>query len=241
MPWLAPLVVLGGAGALLWLGGRFRDVGAGGRNPYAARAWRYQPAAFAVAIIAVLLVRLTVPDHADYLQVGDWSAPASGLGWLGVADGDSWSTVGLTFLVVMTVVTAVVVWFQAGRGAGLTASALARALPLAVVFSAANALTEELLFRVTLAEALGPVTSAAVVAMVGAAVFGIPHWFGSPGRVPGVVLAGFMGWFLTLSVLQTGGIGWAWTIHVVQDIVIITVLMARERRPAPTDRELARS
>jgi uncharacterized protein len=241
MPWLAPLIVLAGAGALLWLGRRFRDVGAGGRNPYAARAWRYQPAALAVAIIAVLLVRLAVPDHADYLQVGDWSAPASGLGWLGVADGDAWSTVGLTFLVVMTVVTAVVVWFQAGRGAGLTVSALARALPLAVVFSAANALTEELLFRVTLAEALGPVTSATVVALVAAAVFGIPHWFGSPGRVPGVILAGFMGWFLTLSVLQTGGIGWAWTIHVVQDIVIITVLMARERCAAPTRHVLVRS
>ena len=38
-----------------------------------------------------------------------------------------------------------------------------------------------------------------------------------------------MGWFLMLSVLQTGGLGWAWTIHVVQDIVIITLLMARAR------------
>lgn len=229
MPWLAPFIVVGGAAALLWLGRRFRGAGAGTQDPYAARAWRYQPAALAVAVVAVLLVRIAAPDHADYLQVGDWSAPASGLGWLGVADGDAWTSVGLTFLVVMTVVTAVVIWFQVGRGAGLTPSVVARALPLALVFSAVNALSEELLFRVTLAEALGPVASATTVALVSAAVFGAPHWFGSPGRVPGVLLAGFMGWFLSLSVLQTGGIGWAWTIHVVQDIVIITLLMARER------------
>ena len=232
MPWLAPLIVLAGAGALLWLGHRFRHVGAGSSNPYAARAWRYQPAALGVAVVAVILVRIAAPDHADYLAVGDWSAPASGLVWLGVSDTDTWATVGLTFLVVMTLVTAVVLWFQVGRGAGLTPGLVVRALPLAVVFSAVNALSEELLFRLTLAEALGPVASATVVAAIAAAVFGVPHWFGSPGGVPGVLLAGFMGWFLTLSVLQTGGLGWAWTIHLVQDVVIITLLMAREQRAA---------
>ena len=75
--------------------------------------------------------------------------------------------------------------------------------------------------------------SATTVALVAAVVFGIPHWFGTPGQIPGLLLAGFMGWFLTLSVLQTGGLGWAWTIHLVQDVVIITLLMARERRAAP--------
>ena len=104
---------------------------------------RYQPAAFVVAIVAVLLVRVLVPDHADYLRVGDWSAPATGLGILGVADGDSWTSVGLTFLVIMTVVTTVVVWLQVARGR-LSGRALVKALPWALGFSAINALTEEL-------------------------------------------------------------------------------------------------
>lgn len=134
-------------------------------------------------------------------------------------------SVGLTFLVVMTVVTSVVVWLQVGRGR-VSLPGLLRALPWAVAFSVVNALTEELLFRVTLAEALGPVLAAGWVAAISAVLFGIPHWFGNPGRVPGVLLAGFMGWFLTLSILQTGGIGWAWLIHGVQDVVILTMLIS---------------
>jgi len=46
-------------------------------------------------------------------------------------------------------------------------------------------------------------------------------------------LAAFMGWFLATSILQTQGIGWAWAIHAVQDVVIIVLLIARSRVPAP--------
>jgi membrane protease YdiL (CAAX protease family) len=225
MPWATPVIVAAGAVLLIVLGRRLDRGVAGTGNPVVALQLRYQPAALVVALASVGLVRLLVPDHADYLAVGDWSAPATGLGILGVAEGDSWMSVGLTFLVIMTAVTALVVWFQVGRGR-VTGSAVLRAVPWAVAFSAFNALTEELLFRLTIAEALAPVLAAGAVALISAVLFGIPHWFGNPGRFPGVLLAGFMGWFLTLSVLQTGGLGWAWTIHLVQDIVIFTLLVA---------------
>jgi membrane protease YdiL (CAAX protease family) len=58
-------------------------------------------------------------------------------------------------------------------------------------------------------------------------LFGLPHWWGSPGGLAGVVLAGFMGAFLAIAVVQTGGLGWAVVIHYAQDVVIITVLVAR--------------
>lgn len=232
MWWAAPVVVAIGGAILIVLGRRLAAAVAGTASPVIALNLRYQPAAFVVAIVAVLLVRVLVPDHADYLRVGDWSAPATGLGILGVADGDSWTSVGLTFLVIMTVVTTVVVWLQVARGR-LSGRALVKALPWALGFSAINALTEELLFRLTLAEALGPVLAAGWVAAISAILFGAPHWFGNPGRIPGVLLAGFMGWFLSLSVLQTGGLGWAWTIHVVQDIVIFTLLTAASASDVP--------
>ena len=231
MSWAAPVIVALGGATLIVLGRRLGAGTAHASNPVISLNLRYQPLAFVVALVAMLLVRVLVPDHADYLKVGDWSAPASGLGVLGVADGDSWTSVGLTFLVVMTAVTSVVVWLQVGRGRVTWTTALG-ALPWALAFSVINALTEELLFRVTLAEALGPVMAAGWVAAISAVLFGVPHWFGNPGRIPGVLLAGFMGWFLTLSILQTGGIGWAWTIHVVQDIVIITLLVAGARARA---------
>jgi uncharacterized protein len=230
MPVVVLPIVVAGAVALLWIGRRLRGRQGATGGGYVAWSLRYQPLALVIALGAVLVTRLAVPDHADYLAVGDWSAPASGLGWLGVADGDSWTSVGLTFLVIMTFVTAVVVWLQVGRGRGLGWRPIAVALPWAVAFSVVNALSEELLFRVTVAEALAPTAAAWVVAAVSAVLFGLPHWFGTPGRLPGVLLAGFMGWFLTLAVVQTGGIGWAWLIHSVQDVVIITLLIAVDAR-----------
>ena len=228
--WVSIAVVAAGACSLVLLGRRFAD---GGRS-VVARNMRYQPIALGVAVLAVLAVRLLVPEHADYLAVGDWSAPVSGMAWLGVADGDSWATVGLTFLVIMTVVTAVTVWLLVGRKAGVGFPALLRAVPVGLLFALVNALAEELLFRLAVTEALAPVASMTVVAVVSAILFGVPHWFGNPGRLVGVMLAGFLGWFLALSVLQTGGMGWALTIHVTLDVVIFTILVAADSARART-------
>ena len=227
-----PIVAVG-AGALLWIGRCFRHTVAWNANPYIARNLRYQPLALIIAIAAVMATEVLVPEHANYFAVGDWSAPATGLGWLGVADGDSWMTVGLTFLVIMTIVTTVVVWLQVGRGTGLRPNDLVRALPWALAFSVTNALAEELLFRLTVTEALAPFVPLTVVAAVSAVMFGVPHWLGTPGRIFGVLLAGFMGWFLAIAVVQTAGLGWALVIHGAQDIVIITLLVAVNRPSKP--------
>jgi membrane protease YdiL (CAAX protease family) len=229
MEFIVVLIVALGAAAMLWVGRCFQHVVGWSSNPYVARNLRYQPLALLIGFVAVIATQLLVPGHADFLDIGNWSAPAAGLGWLGVADGDSWLSVGLTFLVIMTVVTALVVWFQMGRGRGLTFASLARALPWAIVFSVTNAVAEELLFRLTVTEALAPVVPVTVVAACSAVLFGAPHWWGTPGRVPGVLLAGFMGWFLAVSVVQTAGLGWALVIHGAQDIVIICVLVASSR------------
>jgi uncharacterized protein len=235
-------VVLASAVALILLGRRLSARVASAPNPAVALNVRYQPIALGVAVLAVLAVRALAPGHADFLAVGDWSAPAQGLGWLGVADGDSWVSVGGTFLAITTVVTAVVVWLQVGRPAGVGWRALVAALPLAVVFSASNALAEELLFRLTVTEALAPVATAGMIAALSAVLFGFPHWFGNPGRLPGVLMAGFVGALLALSVLQTGGLGWALAIHFALDVVILTIVVAagstRTSSPVSVDEEV---
>ncbi len=226
MPWATPVIVCLGAVTIIVLGRWIAAATSSARNPVIALNLRYQPLALAVAVIAVIAVDVLVPDHEDFLAVGDWSAPASAMGWLGVADGDPWTSVGITFLIVMTVVTGAAVWLQIGRGSSVTVAGLVRALPIAVAFSAVNAVTEELLFRLTLAQGLSLVLGASAIAGLAALLFGGPHWFGHPGRLIGVILAGFMGWFLTLSVLQTGGLGWALVIHGAQDVVILTTMVA---------------
>lgn len=217
-------VVLLGTACLLWLGRWSRQ----SSRDYVGSQWRYQPIALMVALLGVGVVMLLVPQLFDVLRWGNASAPARGLGWLGVNPGDSWSTVGLTFLVVMTLVTAVVVYLQSGRG--LSWSACARALPLALVFAVINSLGEELLFRVTLVEGLGNSWSQVSLALLAAVLFGVPHWLGVPGRLLGSILAAFMGYFLTLSILQTQGLAWAWGIHAAQDVVIMMILIGKDRQ-----------
>jgi hypothetical protein len=42
-------------------------------------------------------------------------------------------------------------------------------------------------------------------------------------------MAGFLGWIAGLSILETGGIAWAWGIHFAQDVPIILMLLLKER------------
>jgi hypothetical protein len=41
-------------------------------------------------------------------------------------------------------------------------------------------------------------------------------------------LAGFLGWFLAKSIGETHGFFWAWLIHFLQDVVIITGLFFQQ-------------
>jgi hypothetical protein len=52
-------------------------------------------------------------------------------------------------------------------------------------------------------------------------LFGIPHFFGMPSGIIGVLMAGLLGFVLAKSMYETNGIFWAWLIHFVQDILII--------------------
>ena len=71
--------------------------------------------------------------------------------------------------------------------------------------------------------------SVPLLAILCGVAFGIPHYFGNPGRIPGVLMAGFLGWIAGLSILETGGIAWAWGIHFAQDVPIILMLLLKER------------
>ena len=67
------------------------------------------------------------------------------------------------------------------------------------------------------------------ILLISAALFGVPHYFGTPSGIPGVLMAGFLGWLLALSLIETQGLLVAWALHFVQDVVIIgsTILITR--------------
>jgi hypothetical protein len=58
------------------------------------------------------------------------------------------------------------------------------------------------------------------------AVFAFGHWFGHPSGPTGVVLAALAGATWGWSIPSTRGIGWAWIIHGIQDLVILLAIAA---------------
>jgi membrane protease YdiL (CAAX protease family) len=205
--------------ALLLIGNRFRA-----SNPnQRAFQWKYQTVTLVLGFTLFGLSGLVgswISFH------GDLAAPVRDLDYLGVTSGDTWTSMGLTFAGVMALVTLSVVWFQSGKGKNISFRLVGANLPVVLLFSLTNSLTEELIFRVALIQGIGPSIPSWAVALLSAVLFGGIHYFGQPGRMPGVVMAGFMAWFLTYSVIQTGGIFVAWFIHFIQDVIILSIVFA---------------
>jgi membrane protease YdiL (CAAX protease family) len=222
-----PIVAAAGA-ALLGLGRWVtRRSGAQlGRNPAVAHHLVYQPLSVGIAFATIIAVRILVPGSSSYFQAGDLLTPVAGLTWMGVPQGDTWFSLGLSLGIVVTAITMAVVWLQAAKAGSVDARRLPSAILFALPFALVNSAVEEVIFRLALCNALGTVAPMMTVALLSGVLFGIPHYFGNPGKVPGVLLAGFLGWLMCLSVLQTGGMGWAWAIHFVQDVVIFALLFA---------------
>lgn len=103
----------------------------------------------------------------------------------------------------------------------------ARLLPLApliVTGAAINTFSEEFLFRQVLLARLIPVLGVTQAIWLTALRFGVGHWFGNPSGLTGAMLATVFGWFAARSMLDTRGSGWIWLVHLVNDVVIFSLI-----------------
>lgn len=186
----------------------------------------YQLATFSMAILLLLINRFIHSDYRSALTFGYFESPTRFFSWLGITDGTPWRSAIITFLVFPLIITTVVVYFQIAHDKNITIRNVLRLLPAAIILSAFNSFTEEIIFRVIGIEGLSTVISTGLLALLSGLWFGIPHYFGTPGKIPGVVMATFLGWVAAISIMETGGFTAAWSIHFVQDVPIITMLLA---------------
>ena len=89
-----------------------------------------------------------------------------------------------------------------------------------------DALVEETITRFGVVGTLAGRLPPRAVYLASGALFGTAHYWGVPGGLAGVAVAGFLGWLLAKSIGETGGLGWAWFLHLLQDIVIFSALFA---------------
>lgn len=143
-------------------------------------------------------------------------------------EGEGWKIIGLTIGSIITVVTGIVVYFQVASKNGMIFR-LFPEVPLILLFALMNAFTEEVIFRLSYTTIVAnEKRSPQISEFLSALVFGGVHYFGiAPSGIPGTLMAAFIGWFLAKSINETKGFFWAWTIHFVQDVVILFFLFLK--------------
>jgi membrane protease YdiL (CAAX protease family) len=97
-------------------------------------------------------------------------------------------------------------------------------LPWILLVAVLNAANEEFQFRSVPLAHLRNVVSPAESAWLTAVLFGLGHYYGQPSGPLGVVMASIAGWVWARSMIETRGFVWAFFIHLVQDIVILSFL-----------------
>ncbi len=177
------------------------------------------------ALVLMILYFLSSDNLKLFLSIGNISAAAKPVDWFGIGEGETWLSTGLYLCALITLGTFSFVYFQF-RNQQVKARELSPFIGWIVLFSLSNAFSEEIIYRLGVIVPLYNIIGADEIILLSAILFGLVHFGGMPHGLLGMFMAGFLGWFLAKSVIETQGIFWAWLIHFIQDVVIYTGFMA---------------
>ncbi len=193
-------------------------------NVFVDEKLAYQVVTLGGALVILAAAYALAPQNARrFYGVGNLKAPAQPVRWLDIKPGETWLTVGRNFAVVISLVTAVFIYFNIAQGQSVEPGNVWLLLFIPLL-AAMNAFTEEAITRLAVVVALDGLVTRPTIYLISALIFGIPHFFGVPGGVLGTLMAGFLGWLLAKSIIETEGLFWAWFIHFLQDVIIFSGL-----------------
>ena len=176
-------------------------------------------------IIIVLLFILKKKASAFYLTRGYLAAPVTPVRLLGTKPTLRWNVFGRNLAILISLGTLAFLSI-AGRPSVDVLPSLVPLIPVIVLTAALNAFNEEVTFKSSFLSVLeGPAGRKQGLLLV-AVFFGFAHFYGMPYGIVGVLMAGVLGWLLGKSMLETGGLFWAWFIHFCQDILIFGFIAA---------------
>lgn len=175
-----------------------------------------------VVVIAALFF-LKKKRQTFFLVKGDTNAVVEPVKWLSVKEGEGWNTFGRNFAVILSLGTLTFLTLT-GRPALDTVLKILPFLPVILLAAMMNAFSEEMTYKASFLSVLEDIIGKRQALWLTATYFGIGHFYGVPYGVIGVLMAGFLGWFLGKSILETRGLFWAWFIHFVQDVLIFSFI-----------------
>ena len=173
--------------------------------------------------IMIVLFILKKYARAFFLVKGDTSAPVEPVKWLGIKPGERWNKLGLFSALILSSGTLTFLILAGHPSTSLFAHILPF-IPAILIAAALNAFNEEMTYKASFLSVLEDVVGKHQSLWLMAAYFGLGHFYGIPYGIIGVMMAGFLGWFLGKSMLETRGLWWAWFIHFWQDVLIFSFL-----------------
>ncbi len=193
-------------------------------NRYVSEQFSYQ--ALLLLFTAVSLCTtylLNRRNFATYFSFGSISAPGQELKLFGIREGDTWVKTGLSLCVVISLATAAFLYFQLSQ-VNPGRINLQNGIGWILLFSLTNSFGEEMICRLGIVSPLSGQLPPTTIFFISAILFGLPHFAGMPNGIIGVTMAGVLGFVLAKSMYETKGFFWAWTIHFLQDVLIIGTL-----------------
>jgi hypothetical protein len=172
------------------------------------------------ALIILSFLLLSGRKRKDfYLIKGDTRAKVEKSRILGIKKPEPWIKIALIFSAVFASVTTL--FLIAVNGFPLESFVSNWFLiPFGFLIATMNAFNEEFTLRATPLGEIEQVIGKSNSLLVTATYFGLGHYFGVPSGVLGVLLSGFLGWFLGKSMMETKGFFVAWLVHFITDIPI---------------------
>jgi membrane protease YdiL (CAAX protease family) len=185
---------------------------------------KYQVFALVVGILTTIAILILNPESKQFLNIGQLSTISEKEKWLGINGKSSWKLNGLQLLLFVSIATGVFM-FLAVKYTNSINNFQWSFIPLILLFSLTNSLAEELIFRFGIVGGLFNQYPKLILLIISAVLFGLPHYFGSPSGVIGILMSGVLGYILCKATIETKGLSIAWTIHFVQDVIIFTALI----------------
>src|SRR5437762_11196907 len=158
-----------------------------------------------------------------FLRVGQLDAPAQPEAILWFRKPIPWTRFGPQLLVIFGLGLPAFLFVSLRPNLG-ELSRLQQLLPWALATAALNAANEEFQFRCVPLAHLRNVLPVREALWLTAIFFGSAHYFGQPSGPIVIIMATIAGWMWAKSMVETRGAGWAFGIHLVQDVVIFYFL-----------------
>lgn len=194
-------------------------------NSYLSFQLKYQMILLGSVLLSLgVIFLLSRNQFLSFFRIGNISAPATSVSWLGIKNGEKWSSIGINMLIIISLVTATFLFFQFKK-MPISWNLLIINFHWILLFSLLNAFSEEMIFRFGVVSTLQGIIPVSMLILISAISFGIVHYGGTPGGFIGIGLAGMMGFILCKSIIETQGVFWAVLIHFIQDVLIISSIV----------------